>query len=193
MRHYVVYVCFLMLLLSCSLASAQKINFNRYASAWVKSTTLHQEENLIKENLEIADLKANGIVLYIPDNPHITMPNGNKFIQVYLMNNTNDTVTINRIDATIGQIETEVKVGNEWKLFQRNSGSSCGNSYFKAKLKAHNYYNVEIQNDVHGNMNVPFRVVVHINDQRIVSNETTTQVSKDLLELAGTPIQAMAF
>lgn len=120
------------------------------------------------------------------------MPNGNRYIAAYLINNTKDSVSISRADATLSGIQTEIKLGNEWKLFQINMGSSCGNSYYSMKLAPGNYLSLQIENRVVGNKKVKYRVIAYVGKKRIVSNDTDIYVSNDLIKVAGTPIKPLS-
>jgi hypothetical protein len=201
MKYYIIFVCFLTVLFTGFSSSAQIdtrkkpdiIIWDRYASAWVQSEGRDMiEQRSIKENAQLVQLNIKGLQLYIPDNPYILMPNGNKFIQAYLINNTKDSVTVDIIDATVNFFETEIKSGESWKLFQKNMGSSCGNSYYKMQLAPGKYLSLQVVDNSSGSLEVPYRIAISANGTKVVSNETKVHISEALLNLAGTPIKDLS-
>jgi hypothetical protein len=197
-NYFIRIICFLTILSASFSVSAQnnakavdEIVWERYTTAWVEKDAENIEQKEIKTDKVLAKLPFKGVQLYIPQNPNITMLNGNKYIKAFLINNTKDSLVLNRIDATIG-IKTEIKIDGEWKLFQVNSGSSCGNSYFTKKLPPKNYLFLNVENRGEGSIQVPYRLIVYIDKKPVVSNETMVYVTPKLVKLAGKPIKSIS-
>ncbi|GAB4048752.1 hypothetical protein [Spirosoma litoris] len=103
----------------------------------------------------------------------------------FLINSTNDTVHIDRADATIAHIRTEVYTKGEWLTLQKDRGSSCGNSYRTMSLAPKHYILVQLD-QLSGPMKVPYRIVVQVNGKDVLSEPTTVHLFPALLNLAGT-------
>lgn len=198
MRFSTQVICFLVVLSAGFSAAAQsnikdkgEVIWERYTKAWVERDKDYTEEKEVKADKVLAKLKNAGVQLYIPQNPDTTRPNGDKYIKAFLINNSTDSVSLDRIDATIA-VQTEIRIDGKWKLFQKNMGSSCGNSYYKRKLPAKKYLSLIIEIRDGGSIKVPYRSIVYVNNKQIISNETEIYVTPKLIELAGTPIKSIS-
>jgi hypothetical protein len=69
------------------------------------------------------------VVLVVPKDCQIERRNGDKYIKLYLINLTDSTLTLPRIDATIGRFSAQILIEDSWIEFQDTKGASCGNSY----------------------------------------------------------------
>ncbi|WP_396193225.1 hypothetical protein [Flavobacterium sp.] len=112
------------------------------------------------------------IRIHFPEDFYVEGVNGNKYAKGYLENNTSENIEIDRIDSTIDFVQEFFLINGKWISGQKNGKSSCGNSYFKNKLKAESQieFQLTISDLVYGNVKVPFKIVMTINGKKIESN-----------------------
>lgn len=190
---------FLTILLLPSLSFAQsKFDFGRYTQIWVINANekshdfLYRESNLISSRTPVANFKLTELSLYIPGNNDVRFSNGNKYILAYLINNSSDTISIDRCDATIYPAETQILVNSEWKTFQISMGSSCGNSYFKAGLLPKSYYSLHIQRPSEGDIPTNFRVRLKIGNKEYFSNACSIKLTREEIQKTNVTIKPMS-
>ena len=118
-------------------------------------------------------LDSNTVVLFVPKNHQVERKNGSKYIKLYLINLTDSTLTLPRIDATIGKFSAEIFIDNKWVEFQNTKGSLCGNSYWKGKLKPEYVAAIEVSNGslIVGDRKHKMRIVYDHYEHKIFSNE----------------------
>lgn len=87
--------------------------------------------------------------------------NGNVYRKMVLENDSDQPLTINRIDATIGGITEYFFLEGEWIKYRSNGSSSCGNSYFTQILDPHSQIEFELDNGglINGSKKVPYKIV----------------------------------
>jgi hypothetical protein len=109
----------------------------------------------------------------VPKNYQVERPNCNNYIKLYLINLTDSTLSILRIDDIIGRFSAQILIDDHWIEFQNTSGSSCGTSYWRYKLKPEYVAAIEVSNDVllAGELRHKVRFVYDHYDQKIYSNE----------------------
>ena len=187
---------FIILILLPSVLFAQsKIDFGRYTQVWVVNTSDKTQNDILNENNSIkvtnpfATSKLNELSIYIPDNNNLTFENGNKYIVSYLINNSLDTILIDRCDATIYPAETQILVNSEWKTFQISMGSSCGNSYFKASLFPKLYYTLHIERPIEGDITTKFRIKLKFDNKIYFSNVCSIKLTKEEIQKANITIK----
>ena len=105
--------------------------------------------------------------------------------RAFLINTTNDTVFVNRADATLANVRTEVYIKNQWLVLQKDRGASCGNSYWKMPLAPNHHLIVQIA-PLSGSVKVPYQLIVEVNGKDVISKTTMTDLNQPLLNLAGT-------
>lgn len=112
------------------------------------------------------------IKLIIPTQYQVEEINGNKFIKFYLLNLSDSSISIPRIDATIGNFSTEILIKNKWEVLQETKGSTCGNSYWTYILDSESMIELNISNQdiITGKIETPFRIVYNHFDVPIISN-----------------------
>ncbi len=186
-----------LLLLPTFLFSQNRIDFARYTSVWVADKNPDPKSWIPDEirsidNLPLSLQKSSGLTVFIPDSNKIILNNQPVFILGYLINNSCDTLLIDRCDATIYPAETQIFVNEEWKLFQISMGSSCGNSYFKAQLPPQSYYALHINRPNPGDTETEFRVKFKFGDKEFFSNSCKVFLSKEEIEKAGKSIRPMS-
>lgn len=150
----------------------QKITFGHYDNsiqAWFKYDDPVDILNTDYRNV----LDSNTVLLYVPKHYQVERENGNKYIKLYLINLTDSTLTLPRIDATIGRFSAEIFIDNQWKEFQNTKGSSCGNSYWKGKLKPEYVAAIEVPNGslIVGDLKRKMRIVYYHYEHKVFSNE----------------------
>ncbi len=184
--------CLFVVLLSyginCMPAKAQQFVYKRYTSAWVTKLGRDHDGQLSNKLLPslVYDLKAK-ISLVIPEREaFLKHKNGNAYIKLYLINPSSDTLAVDREDATVSGVSTEIYVDGVWKIFQSKIGSSCGNSYWTMKLNPQHYLYLELEDKAEGPIKVLYRVRLKTTKYEVVSNPISTNITSDLLQLAGT-------
>ena len=104
-----------------------------------------------------------GVRLVIPKkNMLVQHDNESRYIKMYLINSSSDTILVDRADATVIGISTEVFADGEWKIFQTITGSSCGNSYWKMTMQPKNFLYIELENKTKGPLKALYRVRLKI-------------------------------
>jgi hypothetical protein len=186
----------LFLLLPFVSAAQGKIDFGRYTQAWVIAADEELDRWKEKEIYAISkqpvlSRQPEGISVFIPDTARIIKPNGTAYILAYLLNNTKDTVKIDRADATIAEPETQIFVEGEWKRFQVSIGSSCGNSYFSVPLPPKSYNILHIEQREVGNTATLYRVKIVIEGKTYFSNPATIYLTRAAIAKAGTDIRPL--
>ncbi|MCC5612936.1 hypothetical protein LC612_41180 [Nostoc sp. CHAB 5834] len=107
------------------------------------------------------------------------------FRKAFLINTTRDTVFVNRADATLASVRTEVYVKNQWLVLQKDRGASCGNSYWEMPLAPNQHLLLQIDL-LSGSVKVPYQLIVKVNGEDVISNPIMTDLNQPLLNLAGT-------
>ena len=188
----------LLLLLPTFSFSQDRIDFARYTSVWVADKNpdpkswIPDEIHSIDNNLPLSIRKSVGLTVFIPDSNKVILNNQPVFILGYLINNSCDTLLIDRCDATIYPAESQIFVNGEWKLFQISMGSSCGNSYFKAQLPPQSYYALHINRPKPGDLETEFRIRFKFGDKEYFSNSCKVFLTKDEIQKAGKAIQPLS-
>ncbi|PJE45998.1 MAG: hypothetical protein CUR34_11695 [Sediminibacterium sp.] len=190
---------FIIIILLPSLSFGQsKIDFGRYTKVWVLNTSDEPQNLLLSENTSIKsnnffpNSKLNELSLYIPGNNNLIFKNGNKYILSYLINNSIDTISIDRCDATIYPAETQILVNSEWKTFQISMGSSCGNSYFKSGLLPKSFYTLHIERPFEGDVPTKFRVKLKFGNKEYFSNVCSIKLTKEEIQKSNLPIKPLS-
>ncbi|QMW04277.1 hypothetical protein [Spirosoma foliorum] len=157
----------------------------RFTEVWVKSDIdfkhyKRQEQFPVNQLPAYLKPKANTVSLLMakPDSSIL-------YKAAFLINATNDTVHIDRADATIAHIRTEVYTKGQWLTLQKDRGACCGNSYRTMSLAPKHYVLLQID-QLSGPMKVPYRIVVQVNGKDVLSEPTTVHLFPALLNLAGT-------
>ena len=155
-----------------------------WAQAWVQNTILH------KSNLpEIVQkqIKRKGVSLVLLTKKYliITQFNGNTYLQCFLINNTDSIVSINRADATIVGFSTEILKDKVWQHFQRDIGSSCGNSYWFQKLGDQQALSIQLDHAESGDIKIPFRIKYIYNGTVIYSNSIMVDIDQKNYDRVG--------
>jgi hypothetical protein len=178
--------------------SQDKMDFARYTSIWVTDKNpdpkswIPNEVHTIDKNLPAAIQRSDDLAVFIPDSNRVIRRNQSVYILAYLVNNSCDTLLIDRCDATIYPAETQIFVDGEWKLFQISMGSSCGNSYYKAHLPPQSYYILHITRPKPGDIETKFRVKFKFGDKEYFSNPCNLFITKEEFQKAGKTIQPLS-
>ncbi len=100
------------------------------------------------------------------------MPNGNKYAKVELINNTSDSVTIERIDATVANVQEYFFINRKWVSFRQNHTSTCGNSYYRNTLAPYHKINLQLENNdlTDGENKVKYKISITLGGQLVISN-----------------------
>jgi hypothetical protein len=127
-------------------------------------------DNFFLQTLKIK--KGNNLTLYIPDS--FNFLNGNENIKVYLLNFSNETIYVPRIDATLDSISEYIRVHGEWLQLRKNHLSISGNSYYKKSMAPNESNLYELRNCINqekGTEILKYKLVFNYLGKEIESNE----------------------
>ena len=144
-------------------------NLSDDANGWVK----YDDQVDVNSKLYKSLKKKSGLIFHIPNEYQVIKTNGNRYIQAYLFNLTDSTLTLPRMDATLDGIESELYLNNNWIRVKQNSNSTCGNSYWTQKLEPNEYLSIQIENhDIAlGKVKVRQKIKLKLGDQVLESRE----------------------
>lgn len=189
----------LILLLFPALAFTQDhLDFSRYTSIWVADKNPDPKSWIVNEIYSIEQESSfnscskTELTVLIPDSNEVVFKGKPIFILGYLINNSADTILIDRCDATIYPAETQIMVDCEWKTFQISIGSTCGNSYFKAQLPPKSYYVLHINRPNGGEIQTQFRLKLKLGGKEYLSNPCPIMLTGEEFQKAGEPIKPLS-
>ncbi len=174
----------LFLLLAKFSFGQEQIDWTAYTQAWVI-----EKQVLISQSQYLSKFKGNDVRLLFAEDPYLKTENGNKYIKAFLANYSKDSVSVPRSDATIAKVITEVLLKNQWSLFQKKIGASCGNSYWTMVLAPGHFVELQIEDKTEGSVKVPFRVSLKTDKLSITSNMIFIYASEKRLESVGKEIK----
>lgn len=149
---------------------------NLEAKGWVEEIIrLDSLEVLVKKNAKAKQLSLS----LLPIHELVSMENGDKYLKCYLINNSDTTSIINRADATISGVNSEIRINNKWVSFQTDRGSTCGNSYWKQKLIHDHALYINFEWQYSKGVKVPFRLSFSHDGKLIRSNEIQVRIPKE--------------
>jgi hypothetical protein len=110
--------------------------------------------------------------LIFPDN-YKFIQSGEEHFKVYLLNFSNKTLYIPRIDATLDSVSEYIKIDNNWLRLRKNGRSSCGNSYYKKRMIPNeaNLFEIASINQEAGTEVLKYKLVFNYYGRKIESNE----------------------
>lgn len=159
--------------------SQSEIEFGRYATAWASDSSQHIPPRLLKSTPRV--------MLMIPDTgANIKKPNGNRYIQLHLINLLPHDIIVNRSDATVSGVTTEILVDGRWKIFQARMTNMCGHGKWKMTLKSKHYMAIELEDNSDGSVETRFRVRMKTAKYEVVSNTILVSLREELIKTAGT-------
>ncbi|MBC3789333.1 hypothetical protein [Spirosoma utsteinense] len=168
------------------LLHVNELAFARYTTVWVK------QDIDLKNHIRHEQLFNQLLPAHIKPRPEsITLLFDSLYLasdpyrRAFLINTTSDTVFVNRADATLANVRTEVYVKNQWLVLQQDRGASCGNSYWKMPLPPNHHLVVQIE-ALSGSVKVPYQLIVKVNGKDVLSRPIMTDLNQPLLNLAGT-------
>ena len=143
--------------------------FSEDLSAWVQ----YDDQVDVNSKLYKSLKKKSGLIFHIPAKYQVIKTNGNRYIQAYLFNLTDSTLTLPRMDATLDGIESELYLNNTWVKVKENRAATCGNSYWTQKLEPNEYLSIQIENhDIAlGKVKVRQKIKLKLGDQVLESRE----------------------
>jgi hypothetical protein len=154
-----------------------------WAQAWVEEKVLNKTE--LSWALR-KDSKPKTLALILLTKKDLfVMKNGNKFLNCYLINNTDSTTLIRRADATINDFSSEIFKDNGWKEFQIAYPVTCGNSYWTQELASQKMLSIHYDHNEKGNIQVPFRLKFLHNKKAIYSNEIIVDIDQENFDRVG--------
>jgi hypothetical protein len=166
------------------------LDLSRYTSIWVADKNpdpkswIPNETYSIEKESPFNNCDRTGLTVLIPDSNEVVVKGKPIFILGYLINNSSDTILIDRCDATIYPAETQVMVDCEWKTFQVSIGSTCGNSYFKSGLPPKSYYILHINRPTSGDIQTQFRLKLKLDGKEYVSNPCSVGLTGEEIQKA---------
>jgi hypothetical protein len=150
-------------------------------NAWVQ----YEDQVAINSKLYKSLQKKSGLIFHIPKEYQVIKANGNRYIQAYLFNLTDSTVTLPRMDATLDGVESELYLNNTWAKVNETNPASCGNSYWTQKLEPNTYLSIQIDNhDIAlGKVKVRQKIKLKVGDQVLESREVKALLFPNQLKL----------
>lgn len=138
-------------------------------NAWVQ----YEDQVAVNSKLYKSLPKKSGLIFHIPKEYQVIKANGNRYIQAYLFNLSDSTVTLPRLDATLDGIESELYLNDTWVKVKETKPASCGNSYWSQKLEPNTYLSIQIDNhDIAlGKVKVRQKIKLKVGDQVLESRE----------------------
>ena len=126
-------------------------------SAWYKKTS----------KISVASNK--GIVLRFISNKLKIANNGNVYRKVILQNDSSDSLTIQRIDATIDGFQELFFIEGNWRKHRKNGTSTCGNSYYNQILEPYSQIDFELSNGGlnEGEIDVEYKISITLNEKTL--------------------------
>jgi hypothetical protein len=164
------------LLLFCAFLYHREDYINLEAKGWVERVI--NPDSL--DQLAIKHSKAKHLTLVLlPIKNQVIKTNGNAYLKCYLINNTDTTSSINRSDATISELNSEICINNKWVTFQTDRGSTCGRSYWIQKVNTQYSLDINFEWRTPGEVKLPFRLVYSHQGKHIYSNSIQIKIPKD--------------
>tara|TARA_R100000306_G_C4367757_1_gene138473 strand:- start:89 stop:703 length:615 start_codon:yes stop_codon:yes gene_type:complete len=131
-----------------------------------------------KNKSKILNPKNEGFsIRFIPDEFKIN-EYGGIYRKAVLRNDSDSTLTIPRIDATIGNINGFILINDKWIPLGEYGKSTCGNSYFDETLGSYAQIEFELANDINveGKIETKYKVTITIQGKVYESNEVTVNL-----------------
>lgn len=162
------------------------IDYSLYISVAVfdKEPLTSSEENQdeifsLDSSYSLTHYPEQGLSAFISDSVTLSRISRKRLLVAYLVNNSTDTITVNRIDEAIYKCETQVLVNQKWETFQLTLPSDCGNSYYDSKLPPRTYYVLQIPDPTDGNIDTKFRVKFISKKIELFTNAITIKLTKE--------------
>jgi hypothetical protein len=147
--------------------------------AWVDKKILSRYE--LRPDV-LKRLSRNSIKLVLLPKTEIhEMKNGNTYLKCYLINNTWQSISIQRSDATIQGFTTEIYKNGQWLTFQFDLGlitPRCGNSFWRQKLNSGKSLFIKFDHMEAGNQEVLFRLKYNFGKKVIYSNSIKVEIDE---------------
>lgn len=127
--------------------------------------------------------KKSGLILHVPKDYQRIAANGNRSIQVYLINLTDTIVSVPRKDAVIKPVDNFLLVKGKWKQIKTEGLAGCGNGYWTQTLKPNHYLSLRVSNhDIStGNIKVKQKIRLNINGYVLESSDVTALLNENQL------------
>jgi hypothetical protein len=126
--------------------------------------------------IECIGLNRNDVFIYIPHQFYLKEKKGNEYFRFFIVNNTDDTLAIPRIDAVIDSIRSSVSAlttPDNWISYQETSRLvECGNSFWTMKLAPHTAMESRLDSYYMnmGDTTFNYRIEMLLPGRKIVSN-----------------------
>lgn len=89
-----------------------------------------------------------------------------------------DTLKLKLNDGWYSDFRTEVQIENKWYTFQIHRPLGCGMGIGNALLFPNYYCAVELFTKTKGNIQLPFRLIINVDNKKITSNAVKIQCNK---------------
>ena len=164
----------------------QGIDYSLYTSINVLSTSRvylngipDNEYKKIDNNRFLNDNRPRNLTAHISDSSTKSNYYNETLLIGYFINNSNDTLLIDRCDGAILKAETQIFTGNKWVTFQLNLPSDCGLSYFATKLPPKSYYILQIPDPSDGPIVTKFRVKFRYAKDVFYTNDIVVRLTQE--------------
>jgi hypothetical protein len=154
-----------------------------WAKAWVDKSILEISDLKIDIKKQIKEKSLTLILL--PKNELITTAKGNTYLKGFLVNNTDTTSVISRLDAVLKGCSTEILKDGIWQTFQNLSLPGCGNSNWKQNLIPQGVLSIRYDHSESGPLKVLFRIKFNHDKKVIYSNEIMIDLDQENYDRVG--------
>jgi hypothetical protein len=127
----------------------------------------------------------NDVKIVFPSDYKINYPNGNRNAKFYIENHSVKPVEISRSDDTIKEMEILLFINGLWIPFKNQQITiGCGNGAFIQKLDPgmRNHVEISIYSMTEGDVNVPLKVSMMVDNKLVQSNEIIIQLFEKQIE-----------
>lgn len=152
--------------------------FSEKQNEWKDSKGWRERKGLIQDEpiLKCISAEKNAAFLYIPNSHFKKIEIGHEYLKFYLVNNSDESLSIPSIDDTIGNISSEIsRDQRSWSKFQEETPDLdfiCGNSFWEDELKPGEFLEIDLESDFvgFGNSTVNYRINLALGKDTLISN-----------------------
>ncbi len=166
----------------------QGIDHSLYTSINIFLTKPNPYDNIpdnefykIDSNALLKQIRLEDLTAFIADSTTQSKYYNANLLIGYFVNNSYDTLLIDRCDDAILKSETQIFIKNKWVTFQLNLPSDCGLSYFTTKLPPKSYYVLQIPDPTtsDGGIETKFRVKFTFDNKMFYTNSVIVKLSQE--------------
>lgn len=124
-----------------------------------------------KESFSATLRQLKELMLFIPENYQQIDQYGNPYIQAYLYNFTDTTVTLQRFDDALGIVQHYFKPKATWIQSVPPPVGLCGNGIWTQPLLPDHYLHLKIESRslLKGDKSIPYKIMLQINENLVIA------------------------